>query len=112
MAKLLAEPYPWEEEALDWSHAIEPEVLDAYFKRQADELEKLLDTGLLLSFPRADGYAYYLVVNWKPLTLQWVPYGDKWQVEPELIRGLRATGVRERLSYAKRLRSIFGKKKE
>lgn len=44
--------------------------------------------GEIVKWSRADGYAYYAVVNTDPLELVWVPYGDMWQVEAPLIRGL------------------------
>ena len=50
-------------------------------------------TGLMLSWPRADGRAYYLVVRSKPLTVAQVLFADCWSVEPALIKGLDLTDV-------------------
>jgi len=49
--------------------------------------------GLLLTFPVADGHAFYRVSKASPLTLQHVPFGDAWRVPPAHIRGLRRQDI-------------------
>lgn len=51
----------------------------------------------LIAFGVADGAAYYYVKSFKPLVLQHVPWGDAWQVQYALIRGLRVADVRRQL---------------
>ncbi|MHB1795657.1 MAG: hypothetical protein ACYCPO_11885, partial [Acidobacteriaceae bacterium] len=41
------------------------------------------------------------------LTLQHVSYGDAWQVDPALIRGLRRADVERMVEQHRRLQSIF-----
>lgn len=50
-------------------------------------------TGAILRWQRADGYAWYLVINDEPLTLQHVDLFDGYTVEPALIRGLDRSDV-------------------
>ena len=68
--------------------------------------------GALISWPRGDGRAWYRVTAERPLTLQHVPYGDAWTVEPALLRGLRKADVEEMISRDRRLRAVFGRPKE
>ena len=44
-------------------------------------------------FQMADSYAYYEVVNLKPLQLRWIPYMDKWEAHDYAIRVLRTKDV-------------------
>jgi len=93
------------------------EPFDAYFNRTSAEFKKLSDVsdnlkpgeivGAILRFPCADGYAVYRVSKEKPLTLQHVPFGDAWQVDPALVRGLRRADVERMVEQHRRLQSIF-----
>lgn len=49
--------------------------------------------GLLLRFPVADGYAFYLVVQDKPLRLCHIPFGDGYRIPDAYIRGLRRSDI-------------------
>jgi len=53
--------------------------------------------GALISFPVADGSAIYKITSERPLTFEHVPYGDAWQVEDALLRGLTLEEVRDRI---------------
>jgi hypothetical protein len=44
----------------------------------------------IMSFPIADGKAFYKVIKERPLTLQHIPFGDAYEVYPALIKGLDA----------------------
>jgi hypothetical protein len=46
-------------------------------------------TGFLAGFGVGDGYASYVVLKEKPLTLGWLPGGDNWQLQDYELRGLR-----------------------
>lgn len=62
----------------------------------------------VIRFPRGDGYALYFVVSVKPVVLQWIPFSDRWQVEPALIRGLRPADIKSMLDGARRVQELFG----
>ncbi len=64
--------------------------------------------GEILRWQRADGYAQYMVVSQKPLTLAHLVIGDAWQVEAALIRGLRLTDVREMVRRQRGMKELFG----
>jgi hypothetical protein len=66
--------------------------------------------GGLLRFPRADGYALYIVVKESPLTIAHIPSGDAWTIEPALIRGLRKLDILQMLESVRRINAIFAKK--
>ena len=97
------------------------ESFDDHFKRTDAALHQLCDVsenlkpgeivGAILRFPCADGYAMYRVSKEKPLTLQHIPYGDRWQVDPALIRGLRRVDVERMVEQNRRVSSIFAAKK-
>ena len=63
-----------------------------------------------IRWPRADGYARYLVAKERPLELVHLAVGDAWQVEDALIRGLRLKEVREMVARQHGLSELFGSK--
>ena len=65
--------------------------------------------GALLSWQRGDGCAYYLVTKERPLTLQWVPFMDNWQVENALIRGITKADVLDQIERDRKFRAFFAK---
>lgn len=60
-----------------------------------------------VAFPRADGYARYLVIREEPLQLAWLAVGDRWQVEDALIRGLNLEDVRDNVGRRRALAELF-----
>jgi len=104
MAKLLSTPAVGEWNKLDH------ESFSEYMKRTGEEIKRLQNTEKVIMFPVADGYAYYVVVSEKPLTMQWVPYGDRWQVHPALIRGLTLKEVKGIIAREKAMRELFSRK--
>lgn len=113
MARLNPTPYPGFEQ--------EPgETFDACLKRTTALLGQLQATsdalpegaivGGLLDFPRGDGKAFYLVTSAKPLTLQHVPFGDAYRVDPVTGRTLQVLDVQERLGQRRKMRALFGRK--
>jgi hypothetical protein len=50
--------------------------------------------GRMIGFPVADGAAYYLVLEEKPLTLEHIPYGDGYEIPKAHVRGLNLSDVR------------------
>jgi hypothetical protein len=116
MAKLNG-VYPWKwSEDLDkvpvprvnWKQAWREEgaALDALCAKTAALPEGQI-VGAVLRWPRADGFAFYIVTNDKPLTLQHLPCGDRWQVENALIRGLTKKDVLAMVRQAKALAAMF-----
>lgn len=95
--------------------------LEAQFKAQdaaVDELERISDNlppgevvGALLDFSVADGKALYVVVaaSARSVSIAHVPFGDNYQVDPALIRGLTKKDVLWRLEQRKRFRALWAK---
>ena len=63
--------------------------------------------GEILSWPRADGYAQYMIINEKPFTIAHLNIGDAWHVEGALIRGLRLEEARQMVERRVELKKIF-----
>ncbi len=68
---------------------------------QSDNLPKGQVVGGIISFPVADGHAYYQVVKEKPLQLAHVNFMDGWHANPITIRGLKLADVKLMLSRDK-----------
>ena len=88
---------------------IENEALDKLHEA-AVALAPGQNVGALLRFPRGDGYALYLVTKEKPLTLQWVEFGDNWSIDHATIRGLRLADVTRMVDGERRMRELFRRK--
>jgi len=91
----------WIKAEEDWIEAIK----NGYRKLSKGDL-----VGEELQWPRADGYARYMIVKQKPLTLAHLHVGDGWWVEEALIRGLRLKDVREMIEADRRWKELFAKK--
>lgn len=68
--------------------------------------------GGVLGWGRGDGTAYYLVTSARPLTLQWIPFMDCWQVEDALIKGLTKADIKDILFRNKKIKEMFSASKE
>ena len=64
--------------------------------------------GEVVQWPRADGYARYMVMSQRPLTLQHIAVGDAWQVEAALIRGTTIDDVRVNVAGQRKIAEMFG----
>ena len=53
-------------------------------------------------FQIADSYAYYEVVNLKPLQLRWIPYSDQHVAPDYVIRGIRTKDIEDAMSWEER----------
>ena len=61
-----------------------------------------------LRWPRADGYARYMIVSQAPnLVLAHLEIGDAWQVEEALIRGLRLADAQQMVERDKAFAAMF-----
>src|SRR4051812_791830 len=96
MARLDPNPYPFP----DWE--CYDDIYEGFAAQDAamqelmaasDALPEGTIKGTVLRFPVADGYAVYVVTKEKPLTIAWVPYLDRWDVQPALIRGLNRNDI-------------------
>jgi len=76
-------------------------------QQASDRLPDGQIVGGVLSWQRVDGYAYYLVVADDPLTLQWIPFLDRYKVEEPLIKGIDREDVIQHLRADRRTRSLF-----
>ncbi len=111
MAQLARTPLVLAPETGDWQKDMDAEctALEA-LQAKADAIPPGQIVGALIRFPRGDGYALYVVTKEKPLTLQWVQFGDRWQTEYITIRGLRRADVQHMVDGERKMRDLFGRK--
>lgn len=104
MAKLEKSSYPG-----NWGGEEEQAELDKIWNKSlALPADQILEG--VLRFPVADGYAFYVVTKEKPLTVQWVPFGDQWSAPDPLIRGLNRNDVEQMLHRERKLKELFTQK--
>jgi hypothetical protein len=92
--------------------------LTVVLKQEADAIERTRKyfrsinkgelVGEVLSWPRGDGYAQYMVVKQRPLTLAHMTVGDAWQVEHALIKGIDLGDVKQMVELTEKRKAIFG----
>ena len=114
MATLLSTPVPGFEKKPE-------ESFEAYMNRAEALLNDMLAAsarvtdgkveGSLVSFPVADGKAWYLVKSEKPLRLQHIPFGDAYQADCMTIRGMRLADVQEHVRRSRALSALFQKRR-
>lgn len=68
--------------------------------------------GEVVSFPYADGAAFYMVASLRPVALIHLPIGDAWRLPDAHERGLTAKDLRKHVESAKALSQIFGGNRE
>lgn len=68
-------------------------------------------TGALISYPVADGKAWYRVIRSSPLVLQHIPFGDAWEVSEDQLRGLTVEDIKRTLEQDYSFRKMFTKNK-
>lgn len=94
---------------------------DAYKRADAeyDAVLKLLSQdlppagrilGTVLRFSVADGYAVYIVVKEKPLTLQYIPFGDCYTIPAAYIRGLTREDIVDMIEGERAWRKLVNTK--
>lgn len=70
-------------------------------QEQSDNLPNDVIIGGIITFPIADGRAYYQVANDKPLQLVHLPFMDAWHASEITIRGLNVDDVKLMLKRSK-----------
>lgn len=65
-------------------------------------------TGEIIKFPAADGYAMYMVISMKPMSLMHLPIGDAWTSEYAEL--MTAKKVQEKIEAEKRFTELWNKK--
>lgn len=104
MAKLLDTPYPFPK----FEDFINEEQWNKYFEESERALEAI-PVERLFSWGVADGHAYYYVVSFSPLVLQFVPYLDSYSLPIAHIRGLRREDVDGVINVNIALNKLFRK---
>lgn len=93
----------------------EGEDFSTWIARQDKMLKDLLDRSKrarnlinkVIYFPVADGKAWYLVDKIEPLILTHIPFGDAYEVNPIMIKGLDVEDVQEMVKRDEFLSSLF-----
>lgn len=78
----------------------------AALQAESDALPDGEVVGAMISFPWADGHAFYRVMRAKPLQVAHIPYMDAWHVDPLMIRGLRVADVLKMLERHRGLKGM------
>jgi hypothetical protein len=87
-------PYNWNH---DWKR--QDRAYDAAIKaaqRQFRRKDRGEWVGAIISWSVADGYATYMVAQQNPLVMAHVFYGDGYEVDPIMIRGLELSDIESR----------------
>ena len=79
----------------------------AELQKASDALPEGEIVGAVLSWPRGDGQAYYIVTKASPLTVAWIDAIDGWTVEAATIRGLTREDVLAQLWHRQKLTDLF-----
>lgn len=118
MTKVVDYPWIWtaRKEAHSKGNSFTPEWHEEYdqilreeraelarLQANSDLLEHDNIVGALLAFPVADGEAYYLVIQEKPLVLAHVAEGDGYRLEDWMLKGITRRDIEDRLAYRRKL---------
>lgn len=106
------------ENQLDGWQQNEKESFGDYLDRQDIMLDSLMiksrnsKTMLekVISFPIADGKAWYIVSQENPLEVSLIPYGDCYQVNPIMIKGLDEEDINDITERDNLLNKLFNSK--
>jgi hypothetical protein len=121
-AKVWAPPEGYEEPRFDDFMGSETHRFDneGYFKACDEHQERLAQwcrensdsdiAGETIDFPIADGRAVYMVLSTRPLELIHLSYGDGYQIDEMMLRGMRVSDVRRLVAQRKALEKLFGGK--
>lgn len=89
--------------------AREDRELEKYYSI-SDNLADGTILGAVLRWQVADGYAFYVVTKEEPLTVQHIPFGSGYQVDPILLKGLDKGDVHNMLHRRRTLLKLFPKR--
>lgn len=124
MAKLYSYPWKWRdnfEKRMEQNKRISTEETLRLMKQEGEALDKLIElsnslppgqlVGRVISFPVADGKAFYMVVEEKPLSLAWIPFMDAYQIPEAHVRGLRKKDIEDMVKQDRAINELFAKKR-
>lgn len=112
VAKLDKYRYPdIEFEGDDWMARFDAEIAELNrLRQQTMNLPEGKVVGALVSFPYADGAANYIVIKERPLTLQWIGFGDGWSIPDAHIRGLNKADILQMIDRDRGLARLFAER--
>tara|TARA_R110000824_G_scaffold261570_3_gene450210 strand:+ start:343 stop:681 length:339 start_codon:yes stop_codon:yes gene_type:complete len=84
--------------------------MSACCQKEWEDVEAFGDR--VMKFPAGDGQAMYHVVKENPLTLEWIPYGDAWQIPTAHLRGLNYEDWVLQQEWNKKIAQLFGRKEQ
>lgn len=114
MASLAPKPYPghWNmrNEEYPYNNTCDCANFMECMRKENEDFEaipedKIWATGI------ADGAAYYFIKSEKPLVLQHIPFGDRWQAPYAMIRGLRLADIKREQERTRAINELFAGKK-
>ena len=107
MARLLKNPAKghWDTQTYRGGEGCDCESWSACMDKEWADVEAF--GGYIMRFPIADGQAMYHVVKENPLTLEWIPYGDAWQIPTAHLRGLNYEDWVLDKEHSKRMDELF-----
>jgi len=91
-------PGRWREQEEGWL---------ARLKAQFQKTSKGDIVGETLQFPRADGYAVYVITKQRPFTVAHLALGDAWHADRATIRGLTLKDAKARVENNRALRKMM-----
>jgi len=92
--------------AKDWQ--AETDWMDAQLANQPDEGI----VGCIVSFPVADGKAFYKIVNDDPLILAYIMSGDCYTIPDAHVRGLERGDIERMVQFDRDWKSMAEKRKQ
>lgn len=78
--------------------------------KKSNELPDGEIVGGILTFPMADGQAFYRVKSDIPLILEHIPYGDCWHASEVTIRGITTDYIKDTLAKSRKRSEMFKNK--
>lgn len=106
MAKVYSAPSEWGWDVFEFKPSQDWKEHNAACQKKLDEIHAQYP---VIRFPVGDGYAMYAVYKMKPLQLIHIPYGDAYDADPILLRGLNRNDVEQMIERKKAVAKLFGR---
>ncbi|WP_210499159.1 hypothetical protein [Vibrio crassostreae] len=111
MATVYGLPEGFEPPAIDWKlpYTEQEKKEDEFVAKLATfckENSNCKDAGEEIRFPVADGYARYMVFDYRKIVH--LPLGDAWQIPEAHSRGLRKADIVKNIEGRKAMAELFG----